>query len=220
MAHEMRGSLNAVLGFSDLLHAEAYGELNPEQQQATADILMAARRLRNLVDRALDIARLETGRLAVRPEVLSVLGTVEMAVADVGQAARDRVIQLQVAVPPDLAIHADEVQTRRVLAELLGNAIKYSAEGCVVSVAAAARGESVHIAVSDHGCGIDPRNLERVFDDFFSLDPSDQPEAGLGLGLALARRLASAMGGDITIASKPGAGTTLTLGLPRCDPPT
>lgn len=219
MAHEMRGSLNAIIGFSDLLHAEAYGELNPEQRQAATDVLVAARRLGQIVDRALEIARIETGRLAVHPEPLSVAGIVELAVAQMGEVARDRVVQLCAQVPPELAILADEKHTGRLLCELLDNAIKYSPEGCAVTLTAQPQGNVVHITVTDQGCGIDPAHLDRVFDDFFSLDPSDQPQAGTGLGLALARRLAHAMGGDISIASAPGTGTTVTLCLPRCEPP-
>lgn len=219
MAHEMRGSLNAIIGFSDLLHAEAYGELNPDQRQAATDVLVAARRLGQIVDRALEIARLETGRLVLHPEALSVMGVAELAVAQMGQMARDRVVHLRLVVPPELAVYADETYTRRLLCELLDNAIKYSPEGYAVTLTARAEGDLVYITLTDQGCGIDPAHLGRVFDDFFSLDPSDQPNAGTGLGLALARRLAHAMGGELTIASTPGTGTTVTLCLPRCDPP-
>jgi signal transduction histidine kinase len=220
MAHEMRGSLNVVTGFADLLHAEAYGTLNPEQRQAVADVMWAARKLRGMLDSVLDVVRIETGRLPLWPEVLSVRGAVELALADVSATARDRLVRLQADIPDDLAIWADELRTRQLLVQLLGNAVKYSPEGGAVTVSAETVGDCVRLAVSDEGPGIAPEHQEQVFEDFFSLDPPDSPEAGIGLGLPLARRLARVMDGDVRVTSAPAAGATFTVGLPRRDPPT
>jgi signal transduction histidine kinase len=220
LAHEMRGSLNAVMGFTDLLYAGAYGELNPEQLQAAADIMLAGQKLRNMVDGALDIARLETGRLVIEPEVLSVRSTAELAAGDVADLARDRLVEVRVDVPENLAVWADEARTRQILMQLLRNAVKYSAEGGLVVVTGTAVQDNAQVAITDTGVGIAPEQQELVFEDFVSLDATDSPEAGIGLGLALARRLARAMAGDIAVCSAPSSGATFVVCLPRRDPPT
>lgn len=219
MAHELRGSLNAVVGFADLLYSDAYGDLNPEQHQAVTDIVQASRRLRSITNHVLEIGRLETGRASIEPAVVSVRAAAELAAAAVAEQARDRLQRVTVDVDPALAVWADEARLRQALAALLDNALKYSDEGGLVQIKARDEGDLVALAVTDQGCGIPLEVQPRIFDDFFSLDNGDRSERGAGLGLGLARRLVHAMGGELAVESAPGAGATFTLLLPRRDPP-
>lgn len=219
LTHELRGSLNAITGFADLLFSDAYGELSPDQRQAVADIMRATRRLRQVVFRMTDIGRADTGNLGLAPEVMSVRMAAEQVVRDLTPAARDHLVRLEADVAADLAVWADEARVRQILSELLTNAVRHSPEGGLVTVRAAAAGETVAIDVVDLGPGIAPEHLEMVFTDFFSLAARDDPDAGPGLGLGLARRLARAMDGTLSAQSEPGKGAVFTLTLPRREAP-
>jgi signal transduction histidine kinase len=217
--HELRGSLNAITGFADLLFSDAYGELTPEQRQAVADIMRATRRLRQVVFRMTDIGRADTGNLGLTPEVMSVRMAAEQVVRDLTPTARDHLVRLEADVAADLAVWADETRVRQILTELVANAVRHSPEGGTVTVGARAAGETVVIEVTDRGPGIAPEHLERVFEDFFSLATRDDPDAGPGLGLGLARRLARAMDGTLSVQSELGHGSVFAVSLPRREAP-
>ena len=240
VSHELRTPLNAIVGFVEMLREGVYGELTPRQALPVDRIAASATHLRQLVDRLLDIAKIAAGRVemhmestVLRPFVLNVASEMESLIAERG-------LSLSVGVSPSLPrLRTDQTQLRQILINMIGNAVKYTPSGGIqVRARLAGSGADpvirlngdldggqppdpsrrwVALQVSDTGIGIASADLERIFDEFEQVNAgarSDSVNRGTGLGLAISRRLARLLGGDLTVASEPGRGSTFTLWLP------
>jgi len=214
MSHELRTPLNAILGFSDLMRSEPESDgrrLVPEQW--IEHVHVAGRHLLELINDVLDLAKVEAGRLDLRPEAVRV----ESAVAESIAGLRPLIEQKRLAVtsaidmPP---ITVDRSRLRQVLYNLLSNAIKYTPEDGAISVEGQVMDGETHISVSDTGVGIAPEDHERVFEEFIQVGEPDSRLGGTGLGLALTRRLVEAHGGRMELRSAPGTGSRFTVILP------
>jgi len=183
----------------------------------TADLLAAADesldRLGWLVDNLLDMSRLQAGALGVTLQAVSLPGAVDVAVDGLGEAATG----VTVSLPEDLAeLRADPVLLDRILANLLSNAMRHSPPGKPPLVTASEHGGVVEVHVVDHGTGIPAADRDRVFLPFQRMGDRDN-DTGVGLGLALSRGLAEAMGGTLEPDTTPGGGLTMVLRLPSAD---
>jgi PAS domain S-box-containing protein len=216
MSHELRTPLNAIGGYAELMEMGLYGELTPEQHDVVARVQRSQRHLLSLINDVLNFARIEAGHVELsvrRVECDGLLAGLEALVAP--QIAAKGLVFRSAPAVEGLAVAADEERLRQVLLNLLSNAIKFTPAGGGITVTAEAEEARVHVRVRDTGVGIAPEHLERVFDAFVQVGRTlSAPHDGVGLGLAISRDLARAMGGDLHAESTPGAGSTFTLVLP------
>jgi len=217
VTHELRTPIHGICGLTDLLESGVYGPVSPKQRDAQQEIKRSARSLLALIDDLLELARADAGRLEVDPRPVDVKDLVEKVVA----AARWMVGTKQLAVEADVAddvplLETDPRALKQVLVNLLSNAAKFTPEGGRISVRARREGDgAVRIAVRDSGIGIDPRDHARIFDDFRQLDGSAERQyGGVGLGLAVVRRLTQAIGARLELESAPGQGSTFAVVVP------
>jgi PAS domain S-box-containing protein len=214
MSHELRTPLNALEGFSSLLEEGIYGEINPRQQEALRRMRGARTHLVTLIDQVLDVARVEAGTKRARPGPVALAALVRDVCESLRGAADARGLSLEVRTPDELRVQTDPGMVRQVLTNLVGNAVKFSERGAI-TVRLHRSGGDVCLEVADTGPGIPPELHDRVFEPFFQVDPSTtRREGGVGLGLALSREFAHLLGGDLTLHSTPGEGSTFTLRLP------
>jgi signal transduction histidine kinase/PAS domain-containing protein len=222
MSHELRTPLNAIGGYAELIELGVHGPVTAEQRTALDRIQRAQRHLLGLINGVLNYARAEAG--AVHYELADVpLGAV-LATCEVLVTPQARAKGLTLA-PADcaeaLSVYADAEKLRQVLLNLLTNAVKFTEPGGRIAVACetsrhATGREVVAIRVSDTGVGIAADQLGRVFEPFVQVDARlTRTQEGTGLGLAISRDLARGMGGDLTVVSTLGVGSTFTLTLPR-----
>lgn len=212
MSHELRTPLHAILGFAQLLEMDGP---NPEAAESVAQILRAGKHLLGLINEVLDIARVESGKLALTPEPVSVRATLEEALSLVRPLAAERGVRLEpLAGDIDCEVLSSAQRFRQVVINLLSNAVKFNREGGFVSVACVKIKDYVRINVVDSGRGISADNMAKLFIPFERLDVGDTIIEGAGLGLSLSKHLVEAMGGRIGVASEPGQGATFWLELP------
>ncbi len=216
MSHELRTPLNSILGFAQMLDAEATGTLNEKQLRYRGHILTSGRQLLELINEVLDLAKVSSGRLEVSLQPVSLEPVVLEAMATVRPQVDAGSLHLEAAPMKGVVVSADAGRLRQVLLNLLSNAIKFTAEGGRVQVSAVVAGDAVLLRVSDTGVGIAEADQARIFDEFTQLDPGrSRSVQGTGLGLPLSRALVRRMGGDIEVASEPGRGSTFTVRLLR-----
>ena len=225
-SHELRTPLNSVLGFTQLLQLS---DLSPEDRDGVDRILTAGRHLLALINKLVDIARIESGDFSVSVEPVSVLPLIREACQLMEPLAAQRGITIRYEQEdPELAVRADRQRLSQVLVNLISNAVKYNREGGTITigcqtadagVAGGAEGTGgvgqVGITVTDTGPGISAADLERVFVPFERLGADQTAIEGTGIGLPLARAFAEAMSGKLTASSVPGQGSAFTLTLPR-----
>ncbi|HET9983240.1 MAG TPA: ATP-binding protein [Longimicrobiales bacterium] len=216
MSHELRTPLTAVIGYADLLASETSGNLNPKQAEQVGRIRSSAWHLVSIIDEILTFARMEAGREQVRFERLDATHLARAASELLEPQARARGLELHADVPPGpLWIRSDPGKVRQILLNLLGNAVKFTDEGGVFLTLHPEGDEWLAFTVRDTGPGIDAAHLERIFEPFTQADQSaTRLKGGTGLGLAVSRRLAHLLGGDVTVESTVGEGSTFTLRLP------
>ena len=218
MSHELRTPLNAILGFGQLLQME---EGATEMNKDCADhVVSAGRHLLSLVDDVLDIARIESGNDVPRLTSVPVAGLLEQTVQLVRPDAAERGVRLELLAtyPAHAALLADERRLRQVLLNLLSNAIKYNSPGGQVTVECrAARAGTLRLRVQDTGPGLTPEQIARLWSPFERLGAEQRGIQGTGLGLAVSRRLAEAMGGVIGLDSVPGEGSIFWVDLPAVE---
>jgi PAS domain S-box-containing protein len=216
VTHELRTPLNSVIGFAELLKDEVSGPLNAKQAQFAADIFASGQCLLTLVEGILEMSRLDAAGAAPEREPVEIGAALEERVAAYRKAAEARGIAIQLDVAPDAGrADLDPQALRRMLDALLDNAIKFDREGGAVAVSARRAGGAFEIAVADTGIGIARADLAKLFKPLVQLDTGlARGHDGVGLGLALARRLAKLHGGTIEVESEPGKGSTFTLRLP------
>ena len=243
VSHELRTPLNAIVGFVDLLRDGVYGELSARQAPPVERIAASATHLRHLVDQVLDIAKIAAGRLEVHAETIVLRPFVLNVVSELEPLITERGLNLSIAVGASLPrVRTDPTHLRQILVNLIGNAIKYTPAGGIAvrgkltGLPATATGRTavpedpalvnrspdrrktwIALQVIDTGVGISPSDQERIFDEFEQVNAgprSDSMERGTGLGLAISRRLARLLGGEISVESQPGKGSTFTIWLP------
>ncbi len=210
MSHELRTPLNAILGFGQLLQLD---DLTEEQDESVDHILRAGRHLIGLINEVLDLARIESGNLALSPEAVDVHQVLKDTIDLIGPLAAERAISLQAPSPQDCAwtVQADPQRLKQVLLNLASNAVKYNRHGGSISLSCHAGDGRLRIAVADTGPGIPADKLPRLFTQFDRLGAEHTSVQGTGMGLVLSKRLAEAMGGALTVDSVEGQGTTFTL---------
>ena len=220
MSHELRTPLQAALGFAQLMRGGVYGPVTEQQSEALGRVERSQLHLRRLIDDILDFARLEAGRVRIDVEPVAVEELMQEVVRLVGPDAMKKQLRLttQLASSGE-AVLADHQRLLQILLNLVGNAIKFTPSGGRVELRAASDESRVLIQVRDTGVGIPANRLEAVFDPFVQVDDAlTRTAEGAGLGLSISRDLARAMGGDITVESEVGAGSTFTVALPRAVP--
>jgi signal transduction histidine kinase/CheY-like chemotaxis protein len=219
MSHELRTPLNAVLGFAQVLDIE---DLDHDQQEAVDQILRGGKHLLGLINEVLDISRIESGDLALSHESVLVSDVVGETVDLIRPLAEERSIQVQSdrQAPWDDYVFADRQRLKQILLNLLSNAVKYNRQHGTVTIscdhAAATR---LRIKVTDSGPGIRAEQLGQLFVPFERLGAERTEVEGTGIGLALSRRLAEAMGGSVDVESIPGQGSTFWVELPIVEGP-
>ncbi len=214
VSHELRTPLNAIIGFTRLVSRNAAGL--PERQVGNlSKVMVSAQHLLALIDEILDLSRIEAGEVRVDSAAANV-DEVLREVTDSLEPLVDRArVQLLVEADGSVpTIQTDRDKLKQILLNLLSNAVKYTDEG-TITVRADAVDERLRVRVSDTGVGVPPNDLGRIFDEFYRVDSaSSRGRRGTGLGLSISRRLARTLGGDLTVASEVGIGSTFTLELP------
>jgi signal transduction histidine kinase len=217
MSHELRTPLNAIGGYAQLLDMGVRGPITHEQREDLQRIERSQRHLLALINDVLNFAKLEAGHVqfaisSVR--VHDLLTSVETLVLPQLRAKGLRYVYED--GDEGLLVQADEEKARQVLLNLLSNAIKFTPEGGEIRVSCRVDAAIVHLTVSDTGIGIPADRLEVVFEPFVQVSRGlASPQEGTGLGLAISRDLAQRMGGDVSVVSSAGKGSSFTFTLPR-----
>jgi PAS domain S-box-containing protein len=216
-SHELRTPLNGVLGFAQLL--EQVKDLPARHRPWVANIIASGRHLAGVVDDLLDLSSAQAGGMALSLEPIDAAETLYASWSLVEAEARAAGVVLvsRLADAGLLKVRADAQRLRQVCINLLSNAVKYNRPGGRVDLAGRSVGELIELDVYDSGLGMSPTQLSRIFQPFERLGAERSKVAGTGLGLALSRELARAMGGDIRVTSEPGRGTTFTVVLRAAD---
>lgn len=227
MSHELRTPLTTIIGYADLIAIAARnGEFDRLRDDITR-VRNAGKHLLAIINDLLDLSKIEAGRMHIDVAPFSVRALAEDVVSGLEAFAHSRNNTLRLEIDPAVGLmHSDDVRVRQVLYNLVHNACKFTEHGSVaVTIArsgaahtARANGRSAWITftVSDTGIGMTDEQMARLFTEFTQADPTTTRKyGGTGLGLALSRRLAHLLGGDITVTSKPGVGTTFVVTLPE-----
>jgi PAS domain S-box-containing protein len=217
MSHELRTPLNAIGGHAELIELGVHGTVTPEQLSALERIRKNERHLLALINDILDFSKLEAGAVRLEIQDVAVARIIESLDGLIGPLFSSKGVKYTVG-KCDESLHAsgDAERITQVLINLLSNALKATPQGGEVSVDCDCDDSSVFIHVRDTGHGIPADRLEAVFSPFTQLGRTlSSPDTGVGLGLAISRELTRAMGGDVTVVSSVGAGSTFTMTLPR-----
>ncbi|HET6761161.1 MAG TPA: ATP-binding protein, partial [Gemmatimonadaceae bacterium] len=217
MSHELRTPLGAIGGYVALLEEGIHGPVSDEQRKYMARIRHNQTHLLQLVNELLDLGKIESGRTELRLDAVPVQVVVESALPMIEPQVKARGLRLEVeAADPTLLFFADRERVRQIVLNLLSNAVKFTPPGGIARITVSAKPDEIHLCVEDTGTGIPPDKLEAVFEAFYQVEASQsRGYGGTGLGLAISRQLARAMGGDLTVKSALGEGSTFTLCLPR-----
>ena len=217
MSHELRTPLNAIGGYAELLEMGVHGPLTAEQTQDVRRIQANQRHLLGLVNSLLDYAKIESGRMEYEIEDVPLADVIEQVEPLVLPLAQQRGVEHpKECAHNGLVVRADPERLQHILINLVINAIKFTPRGGQVRVECLAQNEAVTVRVTDTGIGIAPEHLNAVFQPFVQVhNGRTRKEEGTGLGLAISRNLARGMGGDLTVESRLGEGSTFTLVLPK-----
>ena len=219
MSHELRTPMNSIIGFAEVLNAEAFGALTAKQREYIQDIAASGQHLLTLINDILDMSKIEAGRFELNEELGDLAPLINASVRLNDREAAKFSVTIEIDNPvTGIGIHADQRSIRQILINLISNAVKFSKPQGVVRVRVRRiAGDGIAIAVSDQGIGMGPETLARIFEPFFQGSGADfrHKREGTGLGLAISQKLAQMHGGSVTIESVLGEGTTVTLFLPE-----
>jgi signal transduction histidine kinase len=219
MSHELRTPLTAIIGFSDVLKNEIFGELNDKQKRHVQHINNGGKHLLDLINDILDLAKVEAGKMELNLEMLAVSDIIEDIRSSVSPMAAKKNIELKIISNIEAQeMSADKMKFKQIMLNLLSNAIKFTPENGKVLVTAKKKDGEITISVSDTGIGISKEMYESIFNPFMQVDSSNKREyGGTGLGLALVKQLVEMHGGKIWVESEEGKGSTFTFTIRDLD---
>jgi signal transduction histidine kinase len=212
MSHELRTPLNAVIGFSELMHTGRTGPLSKRQREFVGIIRASADHLLTLINEVLDLSKIESGHMRLDPQAVDPVVIAGECVSSVRWLAADRRISLEFEAAAIGPVSLDPGRLRQVMLNFLSNAIKFSGTGGRVTLTVARDGDRLMIAVADTGVGIALEDQRRIFDEFVQVGAS--AHSGSGLGLAVTRQIVEAQGGEVSVTSRLGFGSTFYAWLP------
>jgi len=216
MSHELRTPLNAIIGFSEVLLARYFGELNEKQDDYLKDIHSSGRHLLALINDVLDLSKVEAGKMDLELAPFDLPSALADAMTLVRERAMKHGIALDLAVGEGVGtVLADERKLKQIVLNLLSNAVKFTPDGGRVDVAARCEGDGLRVEVRDTGIGIAPEDQAAVFEEFRQVGSDyTKKQEGTGLGLALTKRFVELHGGRIGVTSEVGRGSTFWFTLP------
>jgi PAS domain S-box-containing protein len=215
MSHELRTPINAIIGYNTLLLDGIYGPLNEKQTHGLQRTHKAANHLLELVNDVLDLSKIEAGKIELTLQPVPFPATIEDLFVTVRPLADEHDTPLELQVDGGTkAIISDPRRVRQILLNLFSNAIKFGRGKPILVHVALDASDHIEVAVTDHGEGIEPDDLPRIFDEFVQLSNSQQ-FGGTGLGLPISKRLATLLGGELQVTSERGKGSTFRLKLPE-----
>jgi two-component system phosphate regulon sensor histidine kinase PhoR len=218
VSHELRTPVSAVRSAAETVRKAL--ETDPAAAGDFIDIIeRQAQRLQRLIDDLLDLARIESRQLKLNVEPVPLPQVAGHMLSLFREAAQAKRIRLASQIPTDLPpARADRRALEQVLSNLIDNAVKYGSEGAQVTVTADAHNGALRVSVSDTGPGIEAKDLPRLFERFYRVDAGRSRElGGTGLGLSIVKHMVESMGGQVSVDSAPGRGTTFAFTIPRSD---
>jgi CheY-like chemotaxis protein/signal transduction histidine kinase/HAMP domain-containing protein len=215
MSHELRTPLNSVMALSRVLIMQAKNKLSDEEANYLKIIERNGKNLLSLINDILDLSKIEAGKLDIRPRWFSIKSTVEIIMERLELLATEKGLTLSLNIPEDLPkIESDESRVHQILQNLIGNAVKFNEKGAV-TVSIHHDHDNIAIDIIDTGIGISQKDLPYIFEEFRQVDGSSSRRYdGTGLGLAIVYKTAMILGGNITVQSELGKGSTFRLNLP------
>lgn len=222
MSHELRTPLNAIIGYAEILEEELTDSQDSKNTEDVRRIILAGQHLLALINDVLDLAKIEAGKITLTYNSFALESLIQQVASSVTPMAEQRKNELIIDCGNDCGtLYADEVKVRQILINLMSNACKFTESGTIriqVSRQQENGANWVVIAVQDTGIGIATNQMPKLFKEFSQADPSPTRNyGGTGLGLAISRRYAEMMGGDISVQSVEGEGSTFTVRLPLKD---
>lgn len=212
MSHELRTPLNAIIGFSDLLTIDP--DANEKAKQNAGHILKAGEHLLTLIDEVLDLARVESGRIDINMEEVSLQQILEDSISLIEPVAEDYGVSLELSCNERLVIESDYVRLKQCLINLLSNACKYNRESGSIHVYCEKVSDKLRIYVEDEGAGLTDEQINKLFIPFERLGAEFSEVSGTGIGLTITAQLMKAMSGRVGVKSESGQGSTFWLEVP------
>ena len=216
MSHELRTPLNAILGFSEVIKSQMFGPLSERYRSYAGDIFSSGKHLLELINEILDLSKLEAGKLELHEEEVNLAAAVEACMQLVEPQARKAQILLSAFFDDDISlVRVDARRFRQIVLNLLSNAVKFTPDGGQVRVSTFRRNGDLVLTIADTGIGMSPEEIPKATASFGQVDSKiSRKHEGTGLGLPLAKHLAEAHGGTLTLQSEVNVGTTVTITLP------
>ena len=215
MSHELRTPLNAIIGFTRIVKRKGEGTLPDKQIDNLDKVLVSAEHLLSLINTVLDISKIEAGRMDIHASNFELKPLIDLVTVTIQPLVRQETVSLVSEVPDGLPVlHTDMEKIKQVLINMLSNAAKFTHEG-QITLDVRCEDDAILVDVTDTGIGIAPDKLDKIFEEFQQADTSTTREyGGTGLGLAISRSLARLLGGDLTVSSELGKGSTFTFSFP------
>ena len=215
ISHELRTPLNSILGFTDILNTQLYGNLNDKQIDYINDIKVSATHLLGMINEILDMSKLEAKAMKLVKSKFFISRALEEVSNILMPIARKKNIYINAEISEDFEVYADYSKIQQILYNLVSNAIKYSPENDTVDIAVMRGEESFKMAVHDNGIGIDKKYHGKIFAKFVQLDSAyTKKESSTGLGLTITKELVELHGGKITLISEINNGSTFIVDIP------
>ena len=216
MSHELRTPLNAVLGYAGLVRDGVYGDVSEQQERAVQAIVRRATDLQLLIDEVLDLAKIESGRVELRVDEFDPSAVLAEVKDAIGAFARDKNLRVSVRTRIKRRVRLDRGKYTQVVLNLASNAVKFTPEGGEIELSVEeGEDEMLLTSVRDSGIGIAPEFLNVIFDDFQQVESGTTRRfQGIGLGLAIVKRTVALLGGNVTVKSDPGRGSSFCMSFP------
>jgi signal transduction histidine kinase len=217
VSHELRTPLNAILGYAEMLKEAVYGSINEKQARASDRIISSSQRLLGIVNDLLDQSQIQAGKISIHMQSFQPAELVENIHSLMDNLASEKELSLTSYLDTNLPkfLLGDMPRLQQITVNLVNNAIKFTENGSVVFRVLRVDQGHWSLEVKDSGIGIPEDDLPHIFDPFYQVDSTaTRKHGGFGLGLSIVKQMANLMGGDATVVSKVGIGSTFTVTLP------